>query len=304
MFYSLIGVLVLGIVAGNAVGFRYKQVIGKYVASACTGLLTLLLLANSFAVVPSGHVGVKVLWGSTSNDFLQEGLHVINPFAEVIPMSVRTHTYTMSHVANEGNTVGDDSVDALSKLGMVMHMDVSVPHRLIPSSAAWVYKNLGPDYDAEIIRSSIAVAVRQAASMFTEEEAYSSKRTELVDIMREKLDAQIDAILKKYKGAPEKIIIFPEVQLRRIKLPESVQLAINEKIATEQKIVQARNEAKRKQIEAEGIQKFQEIVSKGITPDLLKWKGIEATLDLATSKNAKVVVIGSSGELPLILDGK
>ena len=52
-------------------------------------------------------------------------------------------------------------------------------------------------------------------------------------------------------------------------------------------------EAERKRIEAQGIADFQRIVTQGITPQLLEWKGIEATEKLATSPNTKVVVIGN-----------
>ena len=61
-------------------------------------------------------------------------------------------------------------------------------------------------------------------------------------------------------------------------------------------------EADRKRIEAKGIADFQEIVSKGISEQLLKWKGIEATEKLANSQNSKVVIIGSGKDgLPIIL---
>jgi prohibitin 1 len=57
-------------------------------------------------------------------------------------------------------------------------------------------------------------------------------------------------------------------------------------------------------IEAEGISSFQKIVTEGINENLLKWKGIESTKELALSGNAKVVVIGAGKEgLPIILGG-
>ena len=65
-----------------------------------------------------------------------------------------------------------------------------------------------------------------------------------------------------------------------------------------------KQEAERKAIEAEGIAEFQRIVTKGITPSLLQWKGIEATEKLAQSPNAKVVIVGNSKDsLPVILGG-
>ena len=58
-------------------------------------------------------------------------------------------------------------------------------------------------------------------------------------------------------------------------------------------------------IEAKGISEFQKIVTRTITPQLLKWKGIEATQEISKSPNAKVVVIGNGeGDLPIILGGQ
>ncbi len=66
-----------------------------------------------------------------------------------------------------------------------------------------------------------------------------------------------------------------------------------------------RQEAQRKQIEAEGIAKYQNIVRQGLTAEYLQFKGIEATERLASSPNAKVVVVGGGkGGLPLILGEK
>ena len=63
-------------------------------------------------------------------------------------------------------------------------------------------------------------------------------------------------------------------------------------------------EAERKRIEAEGMSDFQRIVTKTITPQLLKWKGVEATQELSKSPNSKVIVIGNGdGDLPIILGG-
>ncbi len=70
-------------------------------------------------------------------------------------------------------------------------------------------------------------------------------------------------------------------------------------------LLKEQQEAERKRIEAKGIADFQDIVSKGISDQLLKWKGIEATEKLASSNNTKIVVIGSGKDgLPLILGGQ
>ena len=66
-----------------------------------------------------------------------------------------------------------------------------------------------------------------------------------------------------------------------------------------------KQEAERKSTEAKGISDFQKIVAQGISPQLLEWKGIEATEKLAASPNTKIVVIGNTKNgLPLVLEPK
>ena len=101
------------------------------------------------------------------------------------------------------------------------------------------------------------------------------------------------------------------ILIRDVTLPQTLRAAIEQKLKQEQealeyefKIDKAKKEAERKEIEAKGISEFQKIVTRTITPQLLKWKGIEATQEISKSPNTKVVVIGNNdGELPIILGG-
>jgi prohibitin 1 len=102
-----------------------------------------------------------------------------------------------------------------------------------------------------------------------------------------------------------------QILLREILLPPQISQAIEEKLQAEQQSEKMRfvldketQEAERKRIEASGIADFQTIVSDGISEKLLRWKGIEATETLANSGNAKVIVIGGSDGLPLILNSQ
>jgi regulator of protease activity HflC (stomatin/prohibitin superfamily) len=70
-------------------------------------------------------------------------------------------------------------------------------------------------------------------------------------------------------------------------------------------LTKEKQESDRKRIETQGIADFQMIVAKGISDQLLPWKGIEATEKLANSPNAKIVIIGAGKDgLPLILNTK
>ena len=89
--------------------------------------------------------------------------------------------------------------------------------------------------------------------------------------------------------------------LKAVKLPDDLSKSIEEKARAEQDSGRMEFVLQKERQEAD-IAEFQRIVSKGITPSLLQWKGIEATEKLAMSPNSKVAVVGNSKHsLPVIL---
>jgi regulator of protease activity HflC (stomatin/prohibitin superfamily) len=100
--------------------------------------------------------------------------------------------------------------------------------------------------------------------------------------------------------------------LRNVALPSQLTEAIEQKQRADQEaqrmefiLLKERQEADRKRIEAKGIADFQTIVAAGISEQLLRWKGIEATEKLSNSPNTKVIIVGAGKDgLPIILDTK
>jgi regulator of protease activity HflC (stomatin/prohibitin superfamily) len=282
------------------------------IASGVLFVIALLAIAMaSVVVIPAGHVGVQVLFGRVQPTALTEGIQMINPFVDVVEMSVRTETYTMSATVNEGRVAGDDSIQALSSDGLLMPLDITIAFRLVGSDAPRVYRDIGADYVDKIIRPASRTAVREAIAGFTAQEAYSTKREALPQMMKDLLTTRVGSLLQQredFKGSTGFII--DQVMLRKIQLPEKVKNAIEAKLEAAQQSEQMqfvlekeRQEAERKRIEAKGVSDFQTIVSQSINANLLQWKGIEATETLSKSQNAKVVIIGSGKNgLPVILN--
>lgn len=281
--------------------------------SAAFMLVVATFIAYGFtavAAIPAGNVGVPVIFGQVQNQVLSEGLNVKNPFAEIVPMSIRTDTYTMSAVLEEGQQRRNDAIVALSKDGLYMPLDVTVAYRLMPSDAPWVYRNLGGDYVEKIVRPASRTAVREAVSKYSSHEAYSTKRNELTLKIQEELQTSISALLTKYPDFKGQGFEIQQVMLRNVDLPDKVKNAIEQKLEAEQQSLQMKyvlekeqQEAERKRIEARGIADFQDIVTKDVNQNLLRWKGIEATNNLAKSPNAKIIIIGSGKDgLPIILN--
>src|SRR5260221_466426 len=123
----------------------------------------------------------------------------------------------------------------------------------------------------------------------------------------------LDPRLLKNEGfnfvSPWNRVFLYDLLVTGIELPAAIVGAINRKteqyyISEEYKfrVEREKRESERKKIEGEGIRDFQQVVSQGISDSYLRWRGIEATLQLSQSMNSKVVIIGSGkAGLPIIL---
>jgi regulator of protease activity HflC (stomatin/prohibitin superfamily) len=298
------------LLAVGAVVVRVSRMLPGFVAPAIGFVAVVLGLFNFVAVVPAGHVGVPVVFGHVQDRALPEGLNIVNPFADVQTTTVRTETYTMSSVRDEGPVKGDDSIVALSADGLMMPLDVTIAYRVVGSDAPWLFRHIGPDYLDKIVRPAARTAVREAIAGFTSQESYSTRREELAQSMHTLLTARIrDLLTQTEDSANRRGFIIEQVMIRNVQLPPKVKNAIEEKLEAEQQALRMRfilekerQEAERKRIEAQGISDFQKIVSSGISNQLLEWKGIEATEQLAHAPNSKIVIIGNpKNGMPLII---
>ncbi len=263
-------------------------------ASAVAGIVCIIffLIASSqfFTVVPAGNVGVVDFFGIVSEKTLPAGIDLVNPLANVIKFSIQTkeHKETMQVLSREGLTIG---------------LEISALYRLDADSAARVYKTVaGGDYETIILIPQFRSISRSVTASFQASALYSTERERLGVAIQEELARAV---------APRGVII-ESTPLRNVALPTQLTEAIEQKQRADQEsqrmefiLTKEKQEATRKRIEAQGISDFQNIVAKGISDQLLRWKGIEATEKLASSTNAKVIVIGAGKDgLPLILDTK
>jgi regulator of protease activity HflC (stomatin/prohibitin superfamily) len=257
-------------------------------------LLAFALLAMPFLpgcrcpVVDSGHRGIvfKSLGGGTSKEVLGEGLHVMPLWNSLIAYDTRVHE--MKEV-----------LIVISSNGLTMQVDTSVRYRPKADELFELQTTIGPDYAQKVIGPVIRSEARKVFGRYQPEEIYSTKR--------ELIEAQIyDEVLKALEG---KHVIVEAILVRDVGLPETIKTAIADKLAEEQRsqkmkftLDKERQEATRKQVEAEGIAKYQSIVRQGLTAEYLQWKGIEATEQIAASPNTKVIIVGGGKSgLPVIL---
>lgn len=253
-------------------------------------VVILVMFWGSITVkIQPGHAGIVFRQfgvGLDKETVFNEGFEFILPWNEMIIYEVRQREIL-------------SSMKALTSDQLSVIIDLTVLYKPITDQIGYLHDKNGKAYEDKIVKPAIRSALRDVIAKFIPEEINTTKRDVVVEMVKE----QINLVFA------DNYLNLENVLIRNIQLPEMLMEAINRKLKQEQaaleyeyKIQKERKEAERKKIEAEGIEAFQRIITRSINDQLLRWKGIEATLELAQSPNAKVVVVGGGKDgLPLIL---
>ncbi len=249
-----------------------------------------IILLRSLVIIPPGRVGVQIFLGKVLDNVLTEGPHIVLPIIQVVTMDVRTRAYTMGKATPEIRVAGiisDAPIKVLSSDGLNITLDVTVLYHLDPQAAPKVYKKLGIYYEYKVIKPAVREALRTAAVKYKATDLYSSKREEFVAIATERIEK-----LLSNEG-----IILEKVLLRNVDLPETVKKAIEEKIAALQEaqrmkyvLEKEKLEAKRKEVEAQGLANAQRIINQTLTSKYLQYLYLTTLRELANSQNTTFII--------------
>jgi regulator of protease activity HflC (stomatin/prohibitin superfamily) len=291
---------------------RWRPFVDRHLPSVVIYLMVATLVAvvlypHVAVTVPSGHVGVlwKRFGGGTVLDPRQlrdEGLHLIWPWNQLFIYDLRLQSITQTY-------------NAISSDGVSLTATMNVRFRLQRDAVPVLHQAVGPDYIEVLAKPGIGSLTREVIAQYTAEQVYSTARQEIQDKIRSLVESRLSEKMMEHEGEEQYRVsmgdtfVLYDTLVYGIELPALVVNAINRKIeqyyiAEEYKfrVEREKRESERKKIEAEGIHAFQQIVSQGISESYLRWRGIEATLQLAQSTNAKIVIIGGGKEgLPVIL---
>ena len=255
-------------------------------------LIIVISLSNSiFLTIDAGERGVlfkRFAGGLDKENIYQTGFHVIAPWNTM-------HVYTVRERQRE------ESMDVLSSNGLSIFVEVSTRFNPVYDEIGFLHEKFGQEYTNNLVIPEARSAVRDIVGKFTPEELYATKRDTVQKLILETLRES----LKRNH------VDLRAVLIRSIQLPQDLQLAIERKLKEEQsaleyvfRLQREEQEAERRRIDAEGRATANRIVSASLTEQILRERGIDATLELAKSPNSKVVVIGSGDDgLPLILGG-
>ena len=281
--------------------YRHELVIFTFISA----MSIVFLLPNIWHTIPAGHIGV--LWkrfeGGTVPDLkIPEGTRLIFPWDRLYVYDGR-----LQQVQEE--------IQALSSDGLQITLTLVWRYHLEQSSVARLHQFAGENYSETLVSPTVAARARDVIAVHRPEEVYTESRlkiqAQILESVRYDLYNQFNQVDHNHTGSGKITwLTVEDVLIKGMSLPPGVQEAIVRKNAAYHEVEEysfrvqkEEKEAARKRIEAVGLRDFQEIVSNGMTDAYLRWRGIEATLELAKSPNAKVVVIGNNKNgLPLILN--
>lgn len=254
-------------------------------------LIVILIFSNAtFLTIDAGERGVlfkRFGGGLDKENIFTPGFHVIAPWNSMYIYDVREKQM-------------EEEMEVLSSNGLNIRVDVTFRFHAKYNKIGDLHEEFGEGYRESLVRAEVRSAVRDVLGRFTPEELYSTKRDEV--------QTQIQANLEKTLDV--NYVVLKAVLIRDIELPEKVKRAIEDKLEAEQSalkyefiLAQERKEAERRIIEAEAKAEANRILNASLSDNILRDKGIEATIELAKSPNTKVVVVGGDGDgLPLILN--
>jgi regulator of protease activity HflC (stomatin/prohibitin superfamily) len=276
-------------VSGKVPSWRDERIrvylIGAVVA---LGFFVLLFWRTIFVVILPGNVGVlyDLFRGTRIGTYEREGLHVKLPWNQMFIYDTRLQAASLQ-------------VHALSREGMVVDIDVVVLFRPNPAEVALLHKEVGPEYAQRTVTPLSIGAVREYVAQHDSHELYT---VDALALKHDIMDATRAEMAKHH-------VIVDNVLLERLTLPKGVLAAVEEKLTQEQiaaaygfRLEAEKAEAQRLEIKGAALNRYYSLVNNALTPSLLTWRGIEATVELAQSPNSKVVIVGGGkDQLPLIL---
>ncbi|MFT6320981.1 MAG: regulator of protease activity HflC (stomatin/prohibitin superfamily) [Granulosicoccus sp.] len=242
----------------------------------------------SCATIREGEVGVKRTFGKYSDKSYTSGVKAFNPLASRI---IRISTQTVNL---------EVGLDIPSKEGLTIRSEVSILYNIDGKKVPELLRNIGTDYERNIILPVFRSAVADVTSRFYAKDMHTGERATIEKAIKDQMMVLMDG-----KGIEVEAVL-----LKSIQLPRTLSVAIESKLEAEQQaqqmefvLEQAKREADKKRIEAAGIRDAQLIIAEGLNTRILQFKSIEAFQELAKSPNAKVIITDGGG-LPMIMESE
>ena len=240
--------------------------------------LFLGILFSMVRVVPAGYVGIVDLFGHVSSKPLLSGINLVNPFARIVNLSVRTQEDM-------------EMMPVPSKEGLTINLDVSVLYKLDPAKAVEIYRTVGPYYKDVVLTPQFRAAARGVTVGHEAKALYTSERETLAQAIYDALRGMVG----------DRGVIIERALLRGMTLPTTVSGAIEQKLKAEQEaermkfvLQKEQMEAERKRVEAAGIRDAQTIINESLTSQYLHYLWINTL-----NQNPNVIYVATEANMPM-----
>ncbi len=251
--------------------FEYKTPKPRTIGILLLLLVVLIVLWGTFVIVPAGHRGVCLWWGSVEKRIMGEGLNFIVPIAErVIKVDVKVQPHPFKEI------------DASSKEYQMVKMTGMMNFHIDPAYVNDLYQKVGLDFADKVIDPAFNDFVKEVVPTYPIGEILP-KREEIRQRAMKKLGENlsryhiiVDDIYfanirfsAGYEGAVE------AKQVAQQQVETQKQVLAQREIEAQQKVATAKGEAESIQVVAQGQAKANDALSRSISPILVQYKSIE-----------------------------
>jgi regulator of protease activity HflC (stomatin/prohibitin superfamily) len=256
-------------------------------------LLILFIVSwGSFALVPAGHRGVVLLWGSVEKRIMGEGLNFKLPIAEtVITVDVKVQPHPFKEI------------EAASKEYQMVKMTGMMNFHIDPAYVNDLYQKVGLDFAPKVIDPAFNDFVKEVVPTYPIGEILP-KREEIRQRAMKKLGDNLsryhvivdDIYFANIRFSPEYERAIEAKQVAQQQVETQKQVLAQREIEAQQKVATAKGEAESILVVAQGQAKANDALSRSISSILVQYKSVE--------KWNGILPQVSGGAVPLIDLGK
>lgn len=248
--------------------------------------ISAVFLMSSCVIIRQGEVGVKRKLGKVSQNTINSGVKLVNPFTtRIFKVPVQTQNLKVS-------------LDLPTKEGLTVQADISILYHLETEKVPQVFEKIGLNYEEGVILPVFRSVVTDVSSNFFAKDMYIGKgRADIEKAVKVKIEEALEVRGFKIEA----------VLLKSIRLPKGLSDAIESKLKSEQEAQQMefildreKKEAERRTIEAGGIRDANKIITEGLNPLIIQFNYMDVLKKLAESNNAKFII--TDGKVPMMIN--
>jgi prohibitin 1 len=277
-------------------------------ASRALALLIAFTAVSGCARVFQDEVGVRRRFGAIQDQVLEPGLRWYNPFTTRL-FKLKTRTVNI-----------EIEPGLPSKEGLTVRSEISILYRTKAEFAPAIMRQTGMNYETEVILPVFRSASADVCARFDAKDMHSASRRQIEeDIQKRMMEVLeprgfvIEAVLLKSIALPAGLSSAIEDKLQAEQLAQRMEFELQRENSEAQRvvisaearrktqlidaeaardalIVQAEGDKAAALIRAEGTANANELINRTTTPNVLKFRALEAYRELARSSNAKVIL--------------